>query len=159
MNQSEPLVIFHLDEGRYALRLSAVERVLRAVEVTPLPEAPEIVEGAINVQGLITPVINLRKRFDLPAQDLSLNDRFIIARTSRRIVALRVDSVSGVVEPSEQEIIPAEAVLPDGHIEGVIKGKDGLILITHLDQFLSLEEEERLHHAIEGSKKQQEGEP
>ncbi len=59
-------IVFTLDEQRYALHLSAVERVICVVEITPLPKAPEIVLGIINVGGQIIPVIDMRKRFRLP---------------------------------------------------------------------------------------------
>lgn len=62
----EALVVFRLDERRYALPLSVVERVIRAVEVTPLPKAPPIVLGAIDVQGRVVPVLNVRRRFLMP---------------------------------------------------------------------------------------------
>ncbi len=80
MSLSDQYVVFGLDEHSFALRLSAVVRVVRAVEVTPLPRAPEIVLGVINVQGRITPVFDVRKRFRLPAREISLSDQFIIAR-------------------------------------------------------------------------------
>ncbi|MBF8302857.1 MAG: cheW40H-4 [Candidatus Dadabacteria bacterium] len=63
MDKLNQLVVLTLDEQRYALHLSAVERIVRVVEVTPLPKAPEIVLGVVNVQGQIIPVINIRKRF------------------------------------------------------------------------------------------------
>jgi purine-binding chemotaxis protein CheW len=57
------LVVLTLDEQRYALHLSAVERIVRMVEITPLPKAPQIVLGVVNVQGRIVPIVNIRKRF------------------------------------------------------------------------------------------------
>ena len=54
------LVVFALDDQRYALAFAVVEKVIRAVEITPLPQAPEIVSGAINVQGKIVPVVEGR---------------------------------------------------------------------------------------------------
>ena len=68
-NPSNHIVVFTLDEQRYALHLLAVERVVRAVEVTALPEAPEIVLGVVNVKGRIVPVINVRRRFRLPERN------------------------------------------------------------------------------------------
>ena len=68
-NPANHIVVFALDEQRYALHLLAVERVVRAVEVTALPEAPEIVLGVVNVKGRIVPVINVRRRFRLPERN------------------------------------------------------------------------------------------
>ena len=74
------MVVFALDEPRYALLLSAVEKVVRAVEITPLPKAPEIVVGVINAQGRILPVLDIRKRFRLPAREMKPDDRRFSAR-------------------------------------------------------------------------------
>jgi len=95
---NQKIVLFSLDEPRYALYLSAVERVVRAVEITPLPKAPNIVLGIINFQGKIIPVIDIRQRFHLRRREINLEDQFIIARTSKRLVVLVVDSVTGVYE-------------------------------------------------------------
>src|SRR3989337_3824704 len=112
MNKLNQLVVLTLDEQRYALHLCGVERIIRVVEVTPLPKAPEIVLGVVNVQGQITPVINIRKRFCLPEREMNLSDQLIIAHTSRRTVAIVADAVSGVIKPSENEEIDTTTVLP-----------------------------------------------
>ena len=146
------IVVFALDEPRYALLLSAVERVVRAVEITPLPKAPEIVLGIITVQGRIIPVIDVRQRFRLPTREMKLDDRFIIARTSRRQVALVVDSVTGFRELTEREIVNTEQALPFAdYVKGVAKLEDNLVLIHDLDQFLSLDEEKVIDAALSGS--------
>jgi purine-binding chemotaxis protein CheW len=137
--------LFALDELRYAVYLSAVERVVRAVEITPLPKAPEIVLGVINVQGRVLPVLDIRKRFRLPAREMKPDDRFIIARTATRQVALVVDSVAGVHELTEAEMVSAKEALPFAqYLEGVVKLDGNLVLIHDLDQFLSLDEEKAL---------------
>jgi purine-binding chemotaxis protein CheW len=146
-------IVFALDERLYAVHLLAVSRVVRAVEITPLPKAPPIIIGVINLAGLIIPVVNLRRRFRLPERELELTDQFIIARTSRpgvdadagRLLALVVDAVVGVRELSAQETTAAESILPGlEHLEGVAKTDQGLVLIHDLGTFLSLEEDEAL---------------
>ena len=144
------LISFMLGEQCYALRLSAVERVVRAVEINPLPQAPEVVTGIINLQGQIIPVINMRRRFRLPERDIALTDCLVIAHTARRPVGLVVDAVTDVFEYPEQSIAGAESILPGlEYIEGVVKLRDGLVLIHDLDKFLSLEEEAFLAQALE----------
>ena len=147
------IIIFSLDEPRYALPLSLVERVVRIVEITPLPKAPDIVMGVINMHGQILPVINVRRRFNLPEREIRLEDQLIIVNTSKRMVALVVDSVSGVHKLEERELGIAKQELPyAGYIEGVVKLEQGLFLICDLDQFLSLDEEKFLDTALsEGS--------
>ena len=149
MEEPDQLVVFALDDRRYALRLSAVDRVVRMVDITPLPKTPDVVLGVINVQGKIIPVIDMRRRFHLPERKAALTDRLVIAHTARRPVALAADAVSGVLEYPGQDIVAAEGVLPDvEYVEGIAKLRDGLILIHELDRFLSLEEEQSLDHTL-----------
>lgn len=143
------IVTFTLSAGRYGLPLSAVERIERVVDVTPLPEAPAIVLGIVNVQGRVIPVIDVRQRFRLPQREIALTDRMVIARAVGRTLALVVDSVPGVLEISEQQSIAAKDVLPElRYVESVVKLDDGLILIHDLDGFFSLDEQSVLDRAL-----------
>jgi purine-binding chemotaxis protein CheW len=144
------LVTFSLDDRKFALCVSAVLRIIQAVEVTALPKAPEIVDGIINMQGQVIPVFNIRMRFHLPGRDTELSDQMIIATTAKRTVALMVDSVDDVIEIPQERIVAAEQVLPElEYLEGVIKTEDGMVLIHDLGKFLSLPEEKVLDEAME----------
>lgn len=146
------LVLFTLDDRRYGLPLSAVERVVRMVDVTLLPKAPQIVLGVVNVQGRVIPVVDLRRRFGLPERNFAFTDQLVIARTVRRPVALVADAVSGVLEYSGREASGAQDIVPGiEYVESVVKLPDGLALIHDLDRFLSLEEEAALGRAIENA--------
>lgn len=143
-------VVFILEGQRYALHLSAVHRTVRMVHITPLIKAPDIVLGIVNIQGQVTPVINVRRRFGLPEREIALTDQLIVAHTTRRPVALVADAVMDVVECSGQSMVTAESILPEAeYLEGVVKLENGLILIHDLDTFLSLEEENSLDRALE----------
>jgi purine-binding chemotaxis protein CheW len=153
LNDPEQLVVFSLDDYRYAVRLTTVERAVRAVEITPLPKGPEIVAGVINLGGVIVPVLNIRRRFRLPEQELKPGDQFLIALTAKRTVALVVDEVCGTVECSPREMIETEKIVPGlEYVTGVVKLEDGMLFIHDLDRFLSLEEEKTLDAAINGEK-------
>jgi purine-binding chemotaxis protein CheW len=143
------LVVFTLDEQRYALHLGSVERVVRTVEVTALPKAPQIILGVINIHGKIIPVINIRKRFCLPERELEINDRLILAHTRKREVVLVVDTVTDVIESPEVKTTATEKIAPNiDYIEGITKIDDGIILIHDLEKFLSLDEEQTLDYAL-----------
>lgn len=143
------LLKFSLADQQYALFLDSVDRVVRSVEVTPLPDAPQSVLGVVDVQGQIFPVLNIRKRFGIPDKEIDLTDQLIIARTMRRTVVLLVDRVNGVIEHSEHEIFDAKKVIPCmEYIEGIVKFEDGMILIHDLDKFLSLDEENTLDNVM-----------
>ncbi len=146
------LLVFALDDVRYALLLASVERVVRAVEITPLPDAPDIILGVINVQGRIVPVADIRKRFRLPARGIALSDQIVIAHIPSRPFALVADTVYGIVECSEREIIASERILPGlEYVEGIVKIDSGMILIHDLDKFLALDEEKSLEQVMKNA--------
>lgn len=149
MEAPHQLVVFTLGEQRYGLPLSSVERAARIVEITPLPNAPEIVLGVINVQGRLMAVVNLRRRFRLPEREVALTDQIVVAHTKRRPVALVADAVVGVLAYSGQQVVDAGEILPAAeYLEGVVKLDDGLILIHDLEKFLSLDEARALDSAM-----------
>lgn len=150
MKESDSLVVLVLDDQRYALPLHAVDRVVRMVAITPLPKAPDIVLGVVNVQGRVIPVFNMRRRFCLPEREIALSDQLVVARTMRRPVALVADAVPDVIAYPAQSLVSPEEVLPSiEYVEGVIKLADGLIFIHDLDKFLSPDEESFLGRALE----------
>jgi purine-binding chemotaxis protein CheW len=148
-SNSPQLVVFCLEEQRYALRLCAVEQIVRMVEITPLPKAPEIILGIVNIRGRIVPVFHIRKRFHLSERDIGLSDHLIVARTARRTVALAADAVIGVLARADEEMAAPERIFPGlEYVEGVVKLDDGLVFIHDLDTFLSLEEEKTMEQAL-----------
>ena len=122
------------------------------VGITPVCSGPGILLGIVKLEGRVIQAIDVRQRFHQPKRETSLSDRLIFARTQRRSVALVADTVTGVIDCSEQSLIAAESILPGlGHVEGIIKFEDGLILIHNLDKFLSLEEEASVDIALAAS--------
>lgn len=139
------LVAFILDEQQYALPLKSVQRVVRMVEVTPLPKAPEVVLGVIDVQGSIIPVMSMRKRFGRPEPETSLSSQLIVADTATRSVALVVNSVTGVIERTMEEVTGTEKIVPGAqYVEGITTLEDGILFIHNVDHFLSKEEDQQL---------------
>lgn len=145
-------VLFTLAARRFALPLEVVERSVRIVDITPLPDLPGIVLGVIDVAGRIVPVVNVRKRFGIPERDIAASDLLLIARASAqlsvRTLALWVDAVDGVVQGAAYG---TPAVAP-GHetqcVSGILRLPDGLVLIHDLSRFLSLTEDRVLDLAL-----------
>ena len=150
MVSSSELLIFTLDAQRYALPLETVVRIVRAAEITPLPNAPAVVLGALDIEGTILPVLSLRRRLGLPDREVNITDHFLIADTARRTVILVIDAPQGVQEVFDDRITRATGVVPGlgAHLHGVVALEDGLVLIHDLEAFLSLEEEAALDTAL-----------
>jgi purine-binding chemotaxis protein CheW len=146
-------VVFGLDGQRFALRLSAVQRVVRAVAVTPLPGAPPVVLGAIDVAGSIVPVIDVRRRLSPASHEVRASDQFLIATTARRSVALLIDEAHGVIEHEPSAVVDAARIAPGlERFHGVVQLEDGLVLIHDLDAFLSLDEARALDESMQRDK-------
>ena len=144
-----PLVVFSLDDQRYALPLASVQRSIRVVAITPLPEAPAILLGIVDLGGVVIPVIDIRKRLNHPPRDLRLSDHLVVATTGKRTVALLVDATLGVIEASPATYVPAGDIVPQlERVEGVVKLADGLVLIHDLERLLSLEEATAIDRAL-----------
>lgn len=143
------LLVVALDGRAFALPLAAVERVVRMVDVTPLPGAPEVVDGVINVAGNVVAAVSIRRRLGLAHGAPRSTDSLVLARTPKRRLAVIVDSVTGVVECAQADVASAAAIAPGAkHIEGILKTGEGLILIHDLEKFLSPEEEHSLQRAM-----------
>jgi len=145
----ERFVVFKLDDRSFALPLRQVLRVIRAVDVTPLPGAPECVSGIIHWEEQVLPVFDPRVRFRFPQKELDPDDQMILARTVSRKVILVVDEVQDILERTKERITPSRDILPGLELlEGTIRLDEGLILIHDLERFLSLDEDSRLKQAL-----------
>ena len=143
------LVVFSLENQRYALDLDRVQRSIRTVAITPLPSAPAIVLGIIDLGGVVVPVVDVRKRFGRPPRAPRLSDQLLVAWTARRTVALLVDETIGVIDGFPGKVVPADEILPGlDLVDGAVKLEDGLILIHARERLLSLEEETAIDRAL-----------
>jgi len=149
MSASASLIVFRLDGQRFALPLVAVERIVRAVEVTPLPGAPPAVMGVIDVGGVVAPVLCLRWRLRMSPREIGLADQLLIARMDQRTVALLIDEAQGVIECDASTVIDPTRIVPGlEQFQGLAQLDDGLVLIHNLEKFLSLEEAHALDEAM-----------
>jgi purine-binding chemotaxis protein CheW len=153
MIPSIQLVVFTLEGATFALELAKVHRVVRAMEVTSLPHAPEVVLGVVNIQGELLAAVNLRRRFRLPEREITPSDQFIIVNMTvdgaTRKVVLVVDGVSGMMTAEQESIvIGGEIVAGMEYVQGIAKIAGDLILIHDLNRCLSLHEEKLLQGAL-----------
>jgi purine-binding chemotaxis protein CheW len=143
------LVTFMLGDSRFGISLHGTERAFRMAAIAPLPGAPTPVVGAINLRGRVVPVVDLRVRFGLVAQDYGLDAHLLVVRTARRRLAILADEVVGVRAVPESSIEPAKALVAgQPPLVGVVALTDGLLLIQDLEALLSSDEDEALDRAL-----------
>ncbi len=147
------MLVFMLEDKTFALPLENVDRVVRVVEFTRLPQAPSIVLGVINYKGTVLPVIDIRGRFHLPQRAPRLEDQLVIAHTAQKTIALLAENVVGDIEtPLSQLVPPGQIVEGTAFLKAVLKLEDGVMLIPDLDKILTSGESLELEKAIEKQK-------
>ncbi len=132
------ILLVEVGSQRYGLRSSSVKEVLRCATIVPLPRAPAIVEGLVDVRGSVTPVLDLRARFRLPPRVADSTDHLVVAMAGDRTVAVRVDRAVGLVRLDPAQIAVLEdVVIGTQYVAGVARLEEGLVLIHDLKSFLS----------------------
>jgi purine-binding chemotaxis protein CheW len=132
------IVVFELRRQRFGLRIDDVDRVLRAVALTPLPNAPAIVEGLISVAGAPVVVLDIRTRFGLRSTPIDVDDMLIITRVGDRRVAIRADRVIGLIKVDQADVREAKTIAPMApQIVGVATLPSGVVLLHDPQAFLT----------------------
>ena len=143
------LLIFEVDGHRYALRASEVMEILRAALPSRLAQAPDVIEGALNIRGRIAAVLDIRARFALPRRALRASDVLIVCSANERLLALRADTIVDIIKVPASAL--ADARKPSGrsaYVHGVVALADGLLLIADVPAFLNATEQEALARAL-----------
>lgn len=143
-------LVLVLDVGgrRCALRAADVVEVHRAAWVDPLPRAPAIVMGVIDVRGEILPVVDLHRRFGLPSKPMDLHDHLVVVQGRTRRMALHVGRHVDLVPALAADLDHAVDVAP--YARGAARLTDGLVVIHDVDAFLTPAEHSLLDEALAG---------
>jgi len=137
------LLIFLVQDVRIGIPAVMIDHVFRMVAVTPLHEAPPGIIGIINYHGEIFPVFSFRNYFSLQNKSLSPKDYLLIVQ-SERSLAIIADYIEGVFNLSG-EIIPPEKIDPGIQgITGFYRCKDGLLVVTHPQDLISLTDQKKI---------------
>lgn len=169
MNQSESqskdlrqFVSFVVGGEEFGVNILAVREIIRPVDITRVPHAPEFVEGVINLRGRILPVIDLRTRFGFPEREHDEDTRIVVIEMESQVVGFMADSVCEVLRVDATTIEPAPelAVGIDGeYLCGVAKLDDHLLILLDLEGVLSTEEVEALQELDETGREATETSP
>jgi purine-binding chemotaxis protein CheW len=140
------IVPFAMDGHRFGMLAKDVREVVRAATPSPLPGAPAVVLGVLNVRGELVPVLDVRSRFGLKPRALVHTDHILIVHAAGRLVALAVEAADVLVELPAERIEDAPAY--GEHVAGVAKLEDGTLVIYDLTSFLSAAEGAQLETAL-----------
>ena len=139
---TEHLATFLLGREEYGVDVRLVQEIIRVVEITPVPRAPESIKGVINLRGRIIPVIDLKQKLGLGVVERDKRTRIVVVKLRERLIGLLVDAASQVLKVPVSSVDPA----PEGMLEidadfirGVAKLPDRLIILMDLQSILAPE--------------------
>jgi purine-binding chemotaxis protein CheW len=133
------IVGFQVGRETYGVPIAALHEIVRVTEITAVPDAPDYIEGVINLRGKIVSVIDLRKRFGEKQVAISKKTRILVAESSGRLTGLIVDSASDVLKIPAEDVEAAPAVFQEGGLNcvtGLGKYKNRLIVLLDIHQLL-----------------------
>jgi purine-binding chemotaxis protein CheW len=152
MSKDLHIVGFRVGRETFGVPISLVHEIVRVPEITAVPEAPDCIEGVINLRGKIISVVDLRKRFGEKEIKNGKKNRILVAEVEGKMVGLIVDSASEVMKLPPSEIEDPPRVFEEGevnYVTGVGKMKDRLVILVDLSKVLQRGELRRLGDFVE----------
>jgi purine-binding chemotaxis protein CheW len=134
MNREIHIVGFQIGRETYGVPITSLHEIVRPPEITAVPDAPDYLEGVINLRGKIVSVMDLRKRFGQKQAAPQRRNRILVVEHGGRLAGLIVDSASEVLKIPFEDVEAPPAVFQDGGLNCVTGlGKVGGRLIVLLD--------------------------
>ncbi len=137
------LVVFRLAQDTYGFDIDAVREIIRMQEITRVPNAPENIEGVINLRGRICPVMDLRKRLGVSLGDATADSRIVVVEIDGEDVGMIVDAVTEVLRVPTDRIQPPASLVVTADmrvVEDIVNLGDRLIIVVELGALLAGEE-------------------
>ncbi len=145
-------VVFKLGDEEYGVPITQVKEINRLIAATKVPRSPIFIEGIINLRGQIIPIVDMKKRFDLPLTEYTGEARIIVIQVGGHTFGVEVDSVSEVLRINSSSIEPAPDIvcsIDAKYITGIAKVGERLLILLNLDMLLSDEEKCQLREISE----------
>jgi purine-binding chemotaxis protein CheW len=134
MSRELHIVGFKVGRETYGVPITSLHEIVRVPEITAVPDAPDYLEGVINLRGKIVSVMDLRKRFGEKQASLKKQNRILVVEHSGRLAGLIVDSASEVLKIPADAVEAPPAVFQEGGLNCVTGlGKVGGRLVVLLD--------------------------
>ena len=152
MTSERQLVVFDLDTEAYGVDIGAVREIIRLLQITRVPRAPEFIEGVVNLRGKVIPVLDLRTRFGMPRADRTEENRIVVVDVGGRDIGMVVDAVTEVSRIPASSIEPPSAVITtedSGYITGIVKSDEKLIILLDIGRVITDREATQLADATE----------
>jgi purine-binding chemotaxis protein CheW len=138
--ESNKLVTFRLGDDHFAADIFSVERVLRYTAPTSVPDMPEYIEGVIDYQGRVVPIVNLRRRFEMDDIEVRNETRILILHSEGEWIGAVVDAVTAVTPFDAATVAPPPRLfrgLAGEYLMGIVRMSDRLVIFLDVERLLS----------------------
>jgi len=152
MDKDLQIVGFRIGDETYGVRISAVREIVRVPAITAVPNAPDYIEGVINLRGKIIPVMDLRKRFGINNVEPNKKNRILVVELENKVLGLIVNSASEVLKIPPSDIEMPNTMFQEGevsYVTGVGKLHGRLVILLDIGKLLQRGELRRLEQAVE----------
>ncbi|MCE5323292.1 chemotaxis protein CheW [bacterium] len=151
IDKCEQVVVFELGGECYGIAIGSVSTIIRMQGITTIPRVPDFVDGVINLRGSIIPVINLRRRFGLPAGEHTKAARIVVVEVDGQMIGVTVDAVVETLRlPMEaiQAPPPVMSSVSSDFLRGVGQHESRLVVLLDLDKVLMTDETQSISKCI-----------
>ena len=138
---------FKLGEEVFAINVSKVLNILEMKPITKVPKSPEYLKGVINLRGTVLPVVDLRLKFGLPENNITVDTNIIVLSIDKEgeeiMLGILIDAVKEVLEFKSEEIAPSPSIgtkYNSSFIKGMWRVEENFIMILDIDKVFSIEE-------------------
>lgn len=146
------MISFSIGSERFGVEILVVQEIIMMSTITQIPNAPDFVEGVINLRGNIIPVLDLRKRLRMRgykrASEIRPSTRILVVEIENSVTGFIVDSVAKVITVPASRIAPPPDIIVAGvqsqYISGVVHLDEGILIILDFRKILSVEEKDAL---------------
>jgi purine-binding chemotaxis protein CheW len=140
MGRELHIVGFQVGRETYGVPIKSLHEIVRVPEITAVPDAPDYLEGVINLRGKIVSVMDLRKRFGDQHAVLKKQNRILVVEHSGKLAGLIVDSASEVLKIASEDVEAPPAAFQEGGLNcvtGLGKVRGRLIVLLDMNKLLA----------------------
>ncbi len=140
---SAQLVSFRLAREEYGIEITKVQEIILLGQITRVPQTPDFIKGLINLRSTVIPVVDLRLRFGLAAEEPTDETRIMVVNVGGKTLGVVVDAVSEVLRVSPEQIVPPPPTVAGvGHeyLTGLVKLDNRLLILLNIDKILGDDE-------------------
>lgn len=157
-------ILIRIGNSFYAIDIMKIVEIVKYIPVTKVPKAPEFLEGIIDLRGMLIPVVDMRKRFDIQPERANEKPnekvRIVVIKVIDKIAGLIVDEVKEVLKVASHRVMPAPKIvqgIESEYLSSVVSDKGRIILVLDLDRILTTTERVQLKNLVFKDKKQKAG--